>query len=88
VCVTGQCQSTSAFTPPQVDAAVPEDGGGAGDGPIAQRDGSVSDGGHVADSGPGVDTGNSGCGCQGAGQAGGLVLVFALVMLALGRRRR
>jgi MYXO-CTERM domain-containing protein len=87
VCVVGQCQSTSAFTPPQVDAAVPEDGGGEDDGPTTQPDGALVDGGHGSD-GTGVDTGNTGCGCQGAGQAGGLVLAFALVVLAIGRRRR
>jgi len=86
VCVVGQCQSTSAFTPPQVDAAVPEDGGEP-DGPTTQPDGALVDGGNTADVG-GPDPGSSGCGCQGAGRAGGLVLAFALVVLALGRRRR
>ncbi|MBI5482773.1 MAG: VWA domain-containing protein [Deltaproteobacteria bacterium] len=87
VCVLGQCQSTSAFTPPQVDAAVSPGDGGGRDGSITQGDGAVGDGGHPADGG-GLDTGQSACGCHGAGQAGGLVLAFALMVLALGRRRR
>jgi MYXO-CTERM domain-containing protein len=86
VCVAGQCQSTSAFVPPQVDAAVPEDAGA--DGAVTQRDGAPGDsGGQAGDGGPVVETGNN-CGCRGAGQAGGLVLALALLGLALGRRRR
>jgi hypothetical protein len=86
VCVVGQCQSTSAFTPPQVDAAVIDDGG-SGDGSATQHDGAVGDGGHTGDGGPIIETGNN-CGCHGAGGASSLALVFALLGLALNRLRR
>jgi uncharacterized protein (TIGR03382 family) len=75
VCVLGQCQSTSAFVPPQVDAAVPADGAAGGDGLL------------TGDAGAGLQTGSGGCGCQGAPAPAGLALAFALLALGLGRRR-
>jgi len=87
VCVWGQCQSTSAFVPPQYDGGT-GDGDGGIDGGTPVPDGGIGDGGSlVGDGGTGLNTGNSGCGCQAAGSTGaGLLLFLGLVCLAWRRR--